>query len=1357
MATQGNRDLLLTMKARDDASAQVQRFGNTLSGVNQIAQNTARSMRLFAASVVAHRVGAGLEAIGRAGMNAAKAAFTMASSFDRGMRLVRTQTKMTDGEFGALQKRALALAKDIPLPMEQLSEGLYDILSSMDVTHTQAIRLTRQMAQAAVAGQTDIRSTTRAAVGALNAFDLPLRKTGMVLDTQFQLVKLGVGTYEEFIQVLGEVYPSAVAAGQSLGSMSGAMAFATRNGLQASKAGISVARALDMISRPNYAAAIKKNLGIDIVDQATGKYKDLTSIMEEFSAEMGHLSKPEQREVLADIFGAGEIRANRFFLMALNNTKELSDMTARFGGTKVAGAMTDAYTIMARAIGNQIQKLKNHLFVIVTVLAQHFFPVIRDVLKFGERMLKMFEALPEPVRTLAARVFLLGTAFAVVGGRLLTFAANLMGAQALMLLSENSWMALVRTTLGSLARMGLVIGVIAAIGFALWKLRDNLDEVREFWDRHWDKIVAIAAVGAAAVITSMRIMRSYLAADIVTAFPLGRWQALWINMTTGVGVAFLQIKQVVANAFTTAFGGAWIIFDDFLKRMGAQWAAFRASMAASGGFLEWMGAAAHNAYMAVSAIWKRLIAWMIVQWTIFSTAVVNGWNAMIQVLANGSIWAGLQALWARLVAVALASYAAIQAGTITLTGVMIAGFHAVGVAAATMWSFITGPFGIAIALIAGMVYIIVRNWKTIKTFFVNLFGDIANNIKDWVKDFVRIVGNIWDVVGPVFTAGLKFLWAIVKLGFFALVTPIVAAFKLIVAVIKAVFGPIANFISDHWEEISTGAQDMALLVIRILHGLADGAFRVVGYLVDGVTKLIGLIPGPLGDAADEVRTQYHEVQDAVLSGLDSMERGVESWGKGVGEATQTASSHIARFGGDVDKASSATARFVNHSREKLREWNSGTAQSFDGVSNAFSGLVDDAHWTADEVEKALKQQFKAAQNFQKNFRTAMRRGLSKEAAQDLIDSLGEDAPRAFQLLADSGKKKSKELIEWIEKTGTASRDVFHLDVPKDMQKTVGSINATEEKLRHLREAMGNVPKNINTQVHANTEPARVALMSWISKLNNTEVQVNVGATFGGPQKFHSGGKIPGSTPKDVPIVAQSGEYVVRRDRAKRFGPILELLNSGGINAIGASMKAIMERYKFHNGGFVGRPEIDYNLAAIPAAIQKAKNSKIGGAGSEVLVALGKMFQSWGFRVGEHSAFGSIGKHATNSWHYLNRAIDINWPGAGEGGMLDKLHGWIKSKVANVLELLWRVPGHFNHLHLAMANGGVIHEPVVGRGTRSGRSYSFAERGPEEVKPLRSTKNGGSTNITYAPTFHDSRVDANEAVNEFVWQVRTRGW
>lgn len=92
-----------------------------------------------------------------------------------------------------------------------------------------------------------------------------------------------------------------------------------------------------------------------------------------------------------------------------------------------------------------------------------------------------------------------------------------------------------------------------------------------------------------------------------------------------------------------------------------------------------------------------------------------------------------------------------------------------------------------------------------------------------------------------------------------------------------------------------------------------------------------------------------------------------------------------------------------------------------------------------------------------------------------------------------------------------------------------------------------------------------------------------------------------------------------------------------------------------------------------------------------IVALGKELQAEGYTVSENPAFGGVSPvHAPNSYHYRGMAIDVNadtFPG-GEGPALDKLYARLKG-MAGVVELLWRVAGHFDHLHVAMAGNGVL--------------------------------------------------------------------
>lgn len=85
---------------------------------------------------------------------------------------------------------------------------------------------------------------------------------------------------------------------------------------------------------------------------------------------------------------------------------------------------------------------------------------------------------------------------------------------------------------------------------------------------------------------------------------------------------------------------------------------------------------------------------------------------------------------------------------------------------------------------------------------------------------------------------------------------------------------------------------------------------------------------------------------------------------------------------------------------------------------------------------------------------------------------------------------------------------------------------------------------------------------------------------------------------------------------------------------------------------------------------------------------------FGLDVGEHSAFGSVGKHAPNSYHYYGEAIDVrDW----RPDVIDGVD-W-RTRTGNLQSLLKGVgpevigpnsgdPGHSTHLHLA-AKGGVF--------------------------------------------------------------------
>lgn len=116
-----------------------------------------------------------------------------------------------------------------------------------------------------------------------------------------------------------------------------------------------------------------------------------------------------------------------------------------------------------------------------------------------------------------------------------------------------------------------------------------------------------------------------------------------------------------------------------------------------------------------------------------------------------------------------------------------------------------------------------------------------------------------------------------------------------------------------------------------------------------------------------------------------------------------------------------------------------------------------------------------------------------------------------------------------------------------------------------------------------------------------------------------------------------------------------------------------------------------------------------------IVALGKTLQQQGFRISEHPAFGGVsgataqkpwGVHSKTGGHGDGSAIDIN---IGEGNIEanDPVMGKKFDQLAEQLRsagysVIWRAPGHYNHLH-ARANAAGVTPQTPGTATTPGSS------------------------------------------------------
>jgi hypothetical protein len=267
--------------------------------------------------------------------------------------------------------------------------------------------------------------------------------------------------------------------------------------------------------------------------------------------------------------------------------------------------------------------------------------------------------------------------------------------------------------------------------------------------------------------------------------------------------------------------------------------------------------------------------------------------------------------------------------------------------------------------------------------------------------------------------------------------------------------------------------------------------------------------------------------------------------------------------------------------------------------------------------------------------------------------------------------------------------------------------------------------------------------------------------------WHAGGWT-GPGPKMQPAgVVHADEYVIRKQSRqqieKQHPGLLEEMNATGQvpagYAVGGHVMPVETRRGIPMHTNLRKSWVPSKEWALSRVIPKfgdwpsSPSAQRGDSGVwRKIVAL---IQSTGPMSG---SFGNAYRPGDPKWHGSGRAVD--WMGYGQ----DRLASFLANK--RPLELIHRtnsrdyaytrgqnkgsfnnalMEAHRNHIHIAMQNGGIIREPVLGVGA-SGATYSFAERGPERVLSAAQTAAGGGAGsvtinmpITVAAGAHPAEV------------------
>ena len=244
-----DKELIITMTARDNATKALQRLKGNLAGANLGGQALSRTFTQMGATFrrLATIIAGG--AVIYALVRAFRSAINEAIEFDKRLHDLWTLADSTAKQMKELGKQVRFLALDFNVTGAQALTALYEIYSATFYA-SDAILILKESLKAAAAGISDVTTAADMFTTVLNAWRMSAEQTSYVSDLMFATVKYGKTRFEELAHQFGRLAGVAAPAGVSIREMTAAIATLTRQGIATDWAVTSLRQSLMQILRP---------------------------------------------------------------------------------------------------------------------------------------------------------------------------------------------------------------------------------------------------------------------------------------------------------------------------------------------------------------------------------------------------------------------------------------------------------------------------------------------------------------------------------------------------------------------------------------------------------------------------------------------------------------------------------------------------------------------------------------------------------------------------------------------------------------------------------------------------------------------------------------------------------------------------------------------------------------------------------------------------------------------------------------------------------------------------------------------------------------------------------------------------
>jgi TP901 family phage tail tape measure protein len=384
---------------------------------------------------------------------------------------------------------------------QQVAEG-QGALASMGLTATQVSNQTGIMADTvafATGQQVEMADAGALLVGTLNSYQKPLGEAAMLSDYFTAAMNKTNLAFTDLQESMVNTASTSATFGQSVETNLALLGVLANRNETGARAGTRLA--MTMTKLYTQSGKLRKGLGVEVYDQATGKTRDFIEVFGEMKAKLGSLSEEKKNLLLTDIFGAEGIKvfnillsSSREELMGLRTSISQSSGAAKEFQDRILGTPTGHWKLMKSAVDGVSMQIGSNLMPLVI-------PLLDAVKGVAEAILGWMEAHPALAKLAVGFMgvlsvgLILGGMLLFVGGGMLHLAGMAMrlpaklGQVALSMGVTNSAAIPLTASLKALAQGALkVVTPFALVGAAIYGLvkawdtnflgfRDTVEEV----------------------------------------------------------------------------------------------------------------------------------------------------------------------------------------------------------------------------------------------------------------------------------------------------------------------------------------------------------------------------------------------------------------------------------------------------------------------------------------------------------------------------------------------------------------------------------------------------------------------------------------------------------------------------------------------------------------------------------------------------------------------------------------------------------------------------------------------------------------------------------------------------------------